>query len=98
MGLKIRYSHRASNEQIALLEYVLNRFGENTAKQVYHKIEKVLAEIANMPNMYRSSKRKKGLRKCVLSKQTSIYYRVTGDYLEIVSFRANRKDPNKFKV
>lgn len=98
MGLKVRYSLRAKHEEIELLEYVLNRFGENTAKKVYNKIERVIAEITNMPDMYRSSKRRKGLRKCVLSKQTSIYYRVKDDYIEIVSFRANRKDPKKFKI
>lgn len=98
MKLTIRYSLRARQEEIELLEYILNRYGENTAKKVYNKIEKVLSEIASMPDMYRSSRRKEGLRKCVLSKQTSIYYRVKGDYLEIVSFRANRKDPRKFKI
>ena len=79
MKLKVRYSLRARHEQIELLEYILNRFGQNSAKKVYNKIERVLAEIANMPEMYRPSKVKKGLRKCVLSKQTSIYYRVKDD-------------------
>lgn len=80
------------------MEYVLKEFGEKKAKEVYQSIEKLLGEISVMPKMYRSSKKRKNLRKCVLSKQTSIYYRIQKDYIEVVSFRANRKDPKSFKA
>jgi plasmid stabilization system protein ParE len=98
LGLKARYSLRARHEEIELLEYVMNRFGKQKAKEVYDKIEKVLMEISITPEMYRVSNKRKNLRKCVFSKQTSIYYRIQEDYIEIVSFRANRKNPGKFKV
>jgi plasmid stabilization system protein ParE len=98
LALKVRYSIRARHEEIELLEYVIKEFGEKKAKEVYERIEKVLDEICKMPHMYRASKKQIGLRKCVFSKQTSIYYRVWQDYIEVVSFRPNRKDPGKFKL
>lgn len=72
MGLPIRYSLRAQQEEIALLEYIEQDFGKEKAKAVYDKIERVLSEIAEMPELFKASKRKKGLRKCVFSYQTSI--------------------------
>lgn len=98
MALEVRYSLRARHEEIELLEYIAANFGKGKAKEVYDRIEKTLDRIAEMPDMYRSSKKQKGLRKCVFSKQTSIYYRVHENYLELVSFRPNRKDPKTFKA
>jgi len=51
-----------------------------------------------MPEMFPSSSKKKSFRKCVLSKQTSVYYQIKNEYIEVVSFRTNRKDPDGFKV
>ncbi len=92
----MRYSLRARQEQLDMIEYILERFGQAKAKSVFERIERILAEIAEMPAMYRSSSRKEGLRKCVLSKQTSIYYRILETHIEVVSFRPNRKDPKEF--
>lgn len=85
------------HEEIDLLDYIVNKFGRKSAKEVYLRIEKMLERIADMPKAFPSSKKKKGLRKCVLSKQTSIYYRIHSDYIEVVSFRPNRKNPASFK-
>ncbi|GHB35926.1 type II toxin-antitoxin system RelE/ParE family toxin [Mongoliitalea lutea] len=98
MKLNIRYSHRAMYEEIALLEYIVRNFGQEKAKEVFTSIESTLALIAENPEMYRISNRRQGLRKCAFSKKTSIYYRIKDDHLEIVSFRANRKNPKKFKI
>lgn len=96
--MEVRYSLRARHEQIELLEYIVRNFGQKKAKEIYDKIENTLDQISNMPYMYRVSKRRNGLRKCVFSKQTSIYYRIKEDYIEVVSFRPNRKDPKDFKI
>lgn len=94
----VRYSLRARHEEIELLEYVVSEFGQQKAKEIYNRIEKSLELISEAPEMYRESNRRKGLRKCTFSKQTSIYYRIKEESIEIVSFRPNRKDPKKFKV
>ena len=96
--MQVRYSLRARYEEIELLEYIAQNFGQKKVKEVYHKIEKVLGQICDAPEMYPISKNRAGLRKCVFSKQTSIYYRINESHIEVVSFRSNRKDPKKFKT
>jgi len=98
LGLKIRYSLRARQEEIDLLDQVVKHFGNKTGKEVYEKIEKVISQISLNPEMYRASNKHNNLRKCVFSKQTSIYYRFDENHLEIISFRNNRKNPKKFKI
>ena len=97
MSLPIRYSLRAKNEEVELLEYITRKFGQNKAKEIFLKIEASLYLISETSVMYQESNKRKGLRKFVFSKQTSIYYTVKQDYIEIVSFRPNLKDPKKFK-
>ncbi|MCH7415668.1 type II toxin-antitoxin system RelE/ParE family toxin [Belliella sp. R4-6] len=98
MKLPIRYSLRAKHEEIELLEYISLKFSLDKAKEIYLKIETTLEQISKSPEIYRESSRKKGLRKCVFSRQTSIYYRIKEDYIEIVSFRPNRIDPKSYKL
>ena len=98
MALPIRYSLRARYEEMELLEYLVNRFGVATAKRVYDKVEEVLELIALYPESYPVFRKENGLRKCVFSKQTSIYYRINEDHIEIVSFRPNRKNPTTFNT
>jgi len=98
LALAVRYSLRARNEEIELLEYVFQKFGQKKAKEIYLSIENTLDLISKSPEMYRKSNGREGLRKCTFSKQTSIYYRIKEDHIEVVSFRPNRKDPKKFKV
>tara|TARA_R110002126_G_scaffold135577_1_gene279834 strand:+ start:53 stop:349 length:297 start_codon:yes stop_codon:yes gene_type:complete len=98
LKLSIRYSLRARQEEMELLDYVLQNFGKKKAKEIYLLLEKRLDQLSESPEMYRESNKRKGLRKCIFSKQTSIYYRIKEDHIEIVSFRPNRKNPNKFMV
>jgi plasmid stabilization system protein ParE len=98
LGRKIKYSLRAIEEQIEILEYIVHKFGLSKANEVFLEMNQTLELIAKNPEMYPASKRKSGLRKCVFSPQTSIYYRIHSEEIEVVSFRPNRIDPMKFKI
>lgn len=98
LGLPVRYSLRAKLEEIELLEYIVQKFGHKKAKEVFLKIENTLDMLSEAPEMCRESNRRRSVRKCVFSKQTSIYYRIEAEYIEIVSFRPNRINPKKFKL
>jgi plasmid stabilization system protein ParE len=98
LAFEIKYSLRALEEQIHLLEYLIKNFGISKSNEIYKKIEDILKFIAENPEMFPYSLKKPELRKCVFSKQISIYYRITENYIEIVSFRHNGIDPKKFKL
>ena len=96
--LEIRYSLRAQEEQLDLLDYLLKTFGHSKTKEIYDRLEDSLSTLSRMPNMYPVSKKYKGVRKYVFSKQTSIYYRVSEEFLEIVAIRWNKKSPDRFTI
>lgn len=55
--------------------------------------EKVNA-ISQMPHIYIASRKKKGIRECVINKHTMLYYRVTPKAIEIVTIQDTRSNPD----
>ncbi|MBN1924554.1 MAG: type II toxin-antitoxin system RelE/ParE family toxin [Prolixibacteraceae bacterium] len=93
MPYPVRYSTRSNLEYEEILHYVFNAFGAVVASKVDSYFEKVIGQIAINPNLYPYSEKKKNLKRCVISPQTTLYYRFNGEYVEIVSFRGNRMNP-----
>ena len=90
----MRYSSQAYVEYEEILDYVIEIFGLAKAAQVDLYFEEIINLISTNPSLYPYSNKNKGLRRCVLSKQTSLYYRFSGGYIELVSFRGNMMNPN----
>jgi plasmid stabilization system protein ParE len=93
MSYSIRYSTRAYIEYEEILDYILSEFGHEVAAKVDMYFEDVIDKIAINPLLYPYSDKKKNLRRCVISPQTTLYYRFNGKYVELVSFRGNRMNP-----
>ncbi|MGF7138247.1 type II toxin-antitoxin system RelE/ParE family toxin [Roseimarinus sediminis] len=93
MPYPVRYSTRSSEEYEEILDYVFNKFGAAVAAKVDMCFEKVIDQIAINPNLYPYSDKKENLRRCVISSQTTLYYRFNGTNIELASFRGNRMNP-----
>jgi len=93
MPYPIRYSSRAYNEYEAILEYVSERFGAAKAYDVDLYFESILNLISENPLIFPVSEIKKNIRRCVVSPQTTLYYRFSGEHIEIITFRGSRMNP-----
>ena len=98
MSYKIRYSHRALNEYESILDYLIHNFGLQKTIKIDSYFDQLIQQIANNPKMYPISDHKKGIRKCVISQQTSLYYRISGKYIELISFRGNQMNSNTLNL
>ena len=95
---KIHYTDRASLDQQNLYEYLLEKWGMQTVKKLDVKIEQSLSLIAQQPEMYPAAGQKTSIRRCVISKQTSLYYRVKKYNIELLAFFDTRQHPLKRKL
>jgi hypothetical protein len=77
---------------------VSKKFGLAIAAKVDLHFEEVIAQIAINPLLYPFSTKVKSLRRCVISPQTTLYYRFDGKYVELVSFRGSRMNPDTLKL
>lgn len=62
------------------------------ALTVLDKTDNLIEQISKYPNLFPPSK-KKGVRKAVISKHTSLIYRLVHDRIELLHFWDNRRDP-----
>jgi len=96
MPYPVRYSSRAYAEYESILQYVSDNFGILKAFEVDAHFEGIIKQIASNPKMYPPSLKYSEVRRCIISRQTSLYYRFSGEFVELISFRANIMDPDSF--
>ncbi|QJW88762.1 type II toxin-antitoxin system RelE/ParE family toxin [Spirosoma taeanense] len=88
-----------SQEAEQQLEEIVNYLSENWSEQVKINFLALLADklqlIVQMPEMYRRSEKREGLRECVLNRQTVLYYKTTPDSIEVVALLSARRGPDE---
>lgn len=93
MALQIRYSLKAKQEYTAIISYIIQNFGLEKAILIDGNFEKVIRQISINAEMYPIFDNRRKIRRCVLSKQTTLFYRIEGKNIELVSFRSNLMNP-----
>ena len=61
-------------------------------------LDKQIELIKENPGIYPYYDKSKDVKKCVLSKQTTLYYKVKSDTVFLLSVFDSRQDPNKLKL
>lgn len=97
MNKPIEWSPRSKKDYLKLLEYLQEEWGEKVVKKFNGRLQTVLKTIASKPQLYPASSRMKDVRRCVVSKQTSLYYRVKKNKIELITLFDTRQDPKKLK-
>lgn len=87
-----------SDEAERQLEEIATYLGDNWSQRVKTNFLALLADkmalISQMPELFRKSERRPGLRECIVNKQTILYYRIESDEIEVVSLLSTRRGPS----
>lgn len=94
-GYRILWTDLALKELESTIEYLMNNWSEKEVKTLALKIEETLELVSMNPNLFQSSEIKKDLRRVIIAKYNTMYYRIKGDTIEIISFFSNRQNPKK---
>ncbi|MEQ8555253.1 MAG: type II toxin-antitoxin system RelE/ParE family toxin [Cyclobacteriaceae bacterium] len=95
MERAIEWSPKASSEYLRLVDYLLSEWGSGTATRFIDRLSFILDIIIKQPEIYPSTLKRKNVRRCVVTKQVSLYYRVAKDKIELIAIYDNRIDPSK---
>jgi len=93
MSLSICYTPRSQETLASIYTFIENKFGINSADKFLSKAETVVSLIADHPFMFKSSSIDHNVRIALITKQTSLFYRVTDDSVHLLFFWDNRQDP-----
>ena len=96
MQLQIFWSKRASDDFDETLSYLYDNWGEKSTLKFIDKIDELIHYISQNPFIYPLVK--DNIRKCVVNKYTTLYYRVKDDTVEIITLFGNRQNPDKKKL
>ena len=93
MNRKILLSKRASGKLDKLLIFLEKDWSLKVKKNFIFKLEAALKQIQKLPESFPESDKIPGLRKCVVTRQTTIFYKYSDTRIYIVSLFDNRKNP-----
>lgn len=96
-GYKILWTDHALDELEKTIEYLEKYFSEKELKRLAQKVESITALISQNPKLFPKSD-KKGVYRVTILKFNTMYYRLQGDNIEILSFFSNRQNPKKREI
>lgn len=97
--MQVFLSYLAEQKLIALTTYLLEHWNKKIRDEFLKKLTSKIQQITIQPQSCPKSKIKNELFKCVVTKQTTFYYRInkTENIIEIITFFDNRQHPKKLK-
>lgn len=78
-----------------LFSYLEENWSVKVKSDFVRKLDENIERIREQPETFPESLTRKGLRKCVITKHTAMYYRFNSRQIKIVTIFDNRQDPNK---
>lgn len=96
--MKVFLSPLAEKKLEILLEFLEYRWSLNARNEFLDTFLKSTQQISNHPKSCIESHEFEGLFKCVITKQTSYYYRILNDEIEIITIFDNRQNSQKVRA
>ena len=95
--MKVFLSELAESKLLKLSEYLLEEWSLNSRDKFISKLNDKLKQISNEPDSCPKSSDFKNLYKCVVTKHTTLYYRILADRneIEIITIFDTGQHPDK---
>jgi len=98
MVKRVTFSPKAIENTKEIILYLKKEWSEKSAKKFINILREKISYIKRFPNSYHSLSGKEHIRRCVVSKQITLYYRLIKNEIEVITLFDSRQNPNKLKV
>ncbi|PKP07838.1 MAG: hypothetical protein CVU03_14015 [Bacteroidetes bacterium HGW-Bacteroidetes-2] len=95
---KLVWSDEALKGLNEIIEYLERKFSEKDIRKFAKKFDRQIEIIKKNPETYSFTPKSKTIRRTIVAKLTSIYYRIDGDIITLVTVYDNRKNPDNLKI
>lgn len=95
--MKVFLSELAERKLLKLSEYLLEKWNLKTRDKFIEKLTEKIEQISLQPESCLQSSEFKELYKCIVTKQTTFYYRISteSNEIEIITVFDTRQNPDK---
>lgn len=90
--MQIEITDEAQQQLIRITDYLNEEWSSRVRDNFLDKVETAVRTISQLPFAFPEAPDLPGVRRCVAHKNTSIYYRVNSEKIEILAFWDNRQD------
>ena len=97
MKREIIFSKNAEKRLIDLLDFLESKWSSKVREKFISKLEKSIYLIKNEPETFPKSAINTKIHKCVITKQTTLFYSYSTKRINVVSLFDTRQNPNKLK-
>ena len=97
--MKVFLSELAENKLLKLNDFLLENWNLKVRNDFINKLTSKIEQISEQPESCPQSSEFKGLYKCVVTKQTTFYYRINFDKkeIEVITVFDTRQNPDKLQ-
>ena len=93
MPRQIVWSPSAERDFANILEYLHENWDEKVTNQFIDLTEEVIGQISHNPRLFPLIYKKEKIRKCVLTKHNTLFYRGSKTQVDILRIYDTRQDP-----
>lgn len=97
MPKKLIWSPLAVTDFDNVLNYLKENWNEQVVLKFINEIEIIVSNIAKEPKQFPLVNKKLKVRKCVVSKHNTLFYKENKDAIAILRIFDTRQNPNKLK-
>jgi plasmid stabilization system protein ParE len=97
-GYELFWSNRALDDLQRIIDYLTENWTPKEVKNFAKRLDRRLILITINPRLFPATKKRKNVRRSVLSRQTVIYYKTTKDTVTVIALFYPRQHPSKLKL
>lgn len=95
MPKQVFWSPQSESDLIQILDYLHRNWEVKVAVKFINIIDEIVNQISLNPRQFPVIQKKKKIRKCVITKHNTLYYRASKEFVDILRIYDSRQDPHK---
>jgi len=97
MKYEVTISELAQSKIDAIFEYLEQDWSEKVKENFREKLYQQVNFLRENPLMFPISQ-KMGIRKCIITKHNTLYYKISDNEVQIITIHDNRSNPKSLKI
>ena len=97
-GSRLFWSDESLGDLQNIIDYLNSNWTQKEIQNFVKRLDKRLEIIIGNPKLFPKTRKRRNVRKSVLSKHTVIYYKMEKDVVTILTLFDPRQDPKKLRV
>ena len=98
MHKEIVWSLLAVSDIENILDYLSDNWNQQVALKFISEVENLLASISKQPKLFPTINKKNKVRKCVITKHNTLYYREHNNTIQVLRIIDSRQHPEKLNL